>query len=250
MGRLISSPIDTVNLFGSLVVTTSPAYTVTSPTQPSASATAGQYVDNPYSFTYDGALISGDSLAVVASYTHAATSSDSGIATVQGLYNSASSPSSAQILTIPLVRFELPQANNPIGATFGGSVFDSSNSWYYIAPANALNNQSSASLVFNYGATTAFTLNVAATNDTAAATVNTSASTACAAADYTVGTPTTTGNLTTTPISIDYPSHSGQTTGCTLTVVAGGFPSLKQTLAIYPTPGAIAVGIQGVARRL
>lgn len=235
-GQDIYSPIDNVNLFGTVTVTTTtvPSYAVTAPAQ-QISATSGEYVDQPYTFTYDGTQISGDQLTVQAAYAKNSIDFPSAI---EGAYN-ATTPATAQILSIPLTRLQIPTANNPTNATQGGSVYDPSNSWYYIAPAAPeINGSSSATVNFNNSpaATTSFVLNVTSTND--AITPLTESGTCSTAGSgstpiYTVGTETGSPNGV-TPITIKYPTLSGQVSSCVLTVTDGTFPTLHQSVTVNP----------------
>jgi hypothetical protein len=93
-----------------------------------------------YTFNYDGSQLNGDLLDIGASYNANATTG-----TVETLYNAAL-PAPAVIFTIPLVRLELPLANNPAGATEGGTTFDPTDSWYYIAPTSQANDGATAVL--------------------------------------------------------------------------------------------------------
>ena len=240
-GTVISSPIDTLNLFGTVALSTTNSYSVTGPSQSAASATAGSYTDHDYTFTYDGAQIVGDQLAVTETYTTNATTG-----TVESLYN-ASPPSPAVIFSIPLVRLELPQSNNPGGATLNGSTFDGTSSWYYIAPSTGqANNGNSADVVFNGVTTADFTLNVTATNDSASP-VEVTSTTPCASPVYTIGSTTgPSGGVYTTPITIHQPSSSGQTAACTLKVKDGTFSTLTQQVNIYPT--TTTIGTLGIRR--
>jgi hypothetical protein len=234
-GQDVYAPIDNVNLFGTVTVTTTttPSYTVTAPAQ-QISASAGIYVDGPYTFTYDGTQISGDQLTVQAAYTPNNSLFPN---TVETAYN-ATTPSTAQILSIPLTRLQIPTTNNPSNATQGGSVYDPSNSWYYIAPtATEINNSSSATVNFNNApaATTSFVLNVTATNDTSQATVSGTCSTAGTGSTpiYTIGAVTGSPNGV-TPITIKTPTVSGQTSSCVLTVTNGTFSTLHQSVTVAP----------------
>jgi hypothetical protein len=234
-GQDVYAPIDNVNLFGTVTVTTTttPSYTVTAPAQ-QISATAGEYVDGPYTFTYDGTQISGDQLTVQAAYTQNNADFPSAIETA---YN-AVTPSTSQILSIPLTRLQIPTTNNPSNATQGGSVYDPTNSWYYIAPtAPEANNSSSATVNFNNApaATTSFVLNVTATNDTSQATVSGTCSTAGTGSTpiYTIGAVTGSPNGV-TPITIKTPTASGQVSSCVLTATNGTFPTLHQSVTVSP----------------
>jgi hypothetical protein len=247
-GEDIYAPIDNVNLFGTVTVrtTTVPGYAVTAPAQ-QISATSGEYVDGPYTFTYDGTQITGDQLTVQASYTPNNSLFPN---TVESAYN-ATTPPTSQILSIPLTRLQIPTTNNPSNALAGGTTFDPTNSWYYIAPTSPeTNNSSSAIVVFNNGATTSFVLNVTATNDVSTPTVSGTCSTAGqgSAPIYTVGTTTGSPNGV-TPITIQYPNLSGQGGPCVLTVVDGTYPTLQQSVTVYPTTSSLLINTQSHSRQ-
>jgi len=247
-GEDIYGPIDNVNLFGSVTVrtTTTPGYAVTAPAQ-LVNATSGEYVDGPYTFTYDGTQITGDQLTVQASYTPNNSLFPN---TVETAYN-ATTPATSTILSIPLTRLQIPTTNNPSNATAAGATFDPTSSWYYIAPTpSETNNSSNAIVVFNNGATTSFVLNVTATNDTSVPTVSGTCSTAGTGSNpiYVVGTTTGTPNGV-TPITIQYPNLSGQTGPCVLTVVDGTFATLQQSVTVYPTTSSLLIFTQSHARQ-
>ena len=242
-GQAISSPIDNVNLFGTTTVTTTPTYTVTPPSQTS-SATAGSYTAAGYSFTYDGTQVSGDSLAVKEAYTQNTSAGD----LVEGLYNGlvTASSSPTQAFTIPLVRLELPQTNNPTNATLNGTNFDGTSSWYYIAPSTSLANAgTTAAVVFNGTTSSDFILTVTETNQPTAP-VKDSTGTTCATGVYTFGTVTGSGPYTTN-VTIHQPSASGQAASCVLVIQDASFSGLTQAVNIYPTN--ISIGTSSVHRQ-
>ena len=248
-GEDLYSPIDNVNLFGTVTVTTTtvPSYAVTAPAQ-QISATSGEYFDGPYTFTYDGTQITGDQLTVQAAYTKNNADFPS---TVASAYN-ATTPSTAQILSIPLTRLQIPTTNNPSGATAGGSTFDPTSSWYYIAPTPPeQNNSSTALVVFNGTATTSFVLNVTSTNDATTPLVESGTCSTAGSGNgpiYTVGTETGSPNGV-TPITIQYPNLSGQSAPCVLTVTDGTFPTLSQSVNVYPTTSSFIISTQSIHRQ-
>jgi hypothetical protein len=253
-GENISMPIDDVNLFGTVTVTTSPnTYTVTPPTQ-LTDPNYGDYNDSPYSFTYDGSEISGDQLIVNEAYTLNTSNSS---ATATAYNNAVTAPTSATpVASIPLTRLELPNAPNPAGASINGSVFDSSNSWYYIPPSSVQpepNNTNSAVVVFNNvnPSQSAFVLHVRATNDLSGPSVSGSCSTASGTGGpiYTIGTTSGSTNGE-TGITINPPTSSGQSTSaaCTLTVADGTFSTLMQSVTVYPSTSSLSIGIHAVHR--
>lgn len=259
---LIGTPLDTTNLFGAVTVTTSPVYTVTGATQSSASATAGSYTASPYTFTYNGAQVSGDALAVQAAYTKNTGNSSA----TEAAYNNAvgSITSAATVFTVPLTRLELPAAANPSGATVNGTTFDSTSSWYYYPPnsgsgsytidgqSSQPNGDATSIVVFNGSTASAtFVLNVTATNDVSkAVTGSGSCDTAGtgSAAIYAIGSVTGSPNGV-TPITIDFPGHSGQTAKCQLILTNGTFSTLLEKIEVYPTSnGSIDISTQSVHR--
>ena len=228
---IISTPIDTLNLFGTVTVTTVPAYTVTPPAQAAASATAGSYAAAGYTFTYDGSQIGGDSLSVKAAYTNNATTGP-----VETLYDGlvTAASTATQVFTIPLVRLELPSTNVPSNASLGGTNFDVSGSYYYIAPSDwPANDGTTAAVVFNGTTSSDFTLNVTETNQPAAPVKDTTGTT-CGTGIYTIGAVTGSGPYT-TPITIHQPVNDGQTAACVLVIKDASFPTLTQAVSIYPT---------------
>ena len=258
-GSLISTPIDNVNLFGTVTVSTAPnSYSVSPPTQTN-DPNYGVYNDSPYSFNYDGSEISGDQLVVNNAYTKNTTTQgnvSSGL--TQAAYNGAVTASSnaTAFLSIPLTRLELPNNPNPAGATLNGSVFDSSNSWYYIPPSQVQpepNGTTDAVVVFNNvnPNQNSFTLIARATNDTSQATVSGTCSTASGTGGtiYSIGAVVGSTNGV-TPITIQPPTVSGQDTGtpCTLTVANGSFSTLTQSVTIYPSTQSLNVHVHLVHR--
>lgn len=260
-GVVISSPIDTLNLFGAVTVTTAPTYTVTGPTQAAANATTGSYAGANYAFSYDGAQIGSDSLvgtsdnqlAVKGAYTK-----NSQTGPIETLYNAHTAPTSATLIfNIPLVRLELPQTNIPSDATLHASVFNpgdsASGSYYYITPSTAEgNNGTTAAVVFNGGTSANFTLNVTTTNDSTPPTSG--GSTTCGTGGaygtsvFSIGTPVNSTGTWTTPITITNPGGgTGQSASCVLEIVDGAFSSLTQTVTIYPT--TVTLGTSSVGRQ-
>jgi hypothetical protein len=259
-GVVISSPIDTSNLFGTVTVTTAPTYTVTGPTQAAANATTGSYAAAGYTFSYDGTQVGSDSLvgtsdnqlAVKGAYTVNAQTGP-----IETLYNDLTAPTTPTLIfSIPLVRLELPQTNIPSDATLHGSVFNpgdsASGSYYYITPSTAEgNNGTTAAVVFNGGTSANLTLNVTTTNDST--TPVSGGSTTCGTGGaygtsvFSIGSPVNSSGTWTTQITINNPSSSLQSASCVLEIVAGAFSSLTQTVTIYPT--TVTLGTSSVNRQ-
>jgi hypothetical protein len=246
-GTIISSPVDTENLLGTVAVSFIAGgahVSVTPPTQPAA-AISGSYND-AWSLTYDGAPLSGSYAELKETYTKNPSGGADPGATA---YNAGSVASAFDF--VYLNDLELPQTTSPNGATFGGSTF--ANGTYYIAPGSLANN-GTAQIAFQNSATTDYTFALIERNDTGhAPSVITpavppvSGMAECPAGVATIGSSSTSANpgAYTTNVTIN---NTNGTAPCSVTFVNGTFSTLVQNVAVYP-PASLTANVMSVRRK-
>jgi hypothetical protein len=245
-GGIISSPVDTLHLLGTMAVNVSVGgahMSVTPPTQPAA-AVSGSYND-AWSLTYDGAPVTNNYGQLAFVYTKNTSDGSDPAAT---LYTAAGA--TTNYTQVYFEDLELPQANAPSGATFGGNTF--ANGVYYIAPGSLANN-GTAQIAFQNSTTTSTSIALIETSENGnpasivtPATPPISGMTECPAGVASIGSSNTTANpgSYTTNVTINNTNGSAP---CSVTFKNGTFSTLVQNVAVYP-PASLTANVSSIRR--